>query len=191
MSVVTPRLTTLSYALLGLIGMEPRSGYALAQVFATTPIGDYSSSPGSLYPAIKVLEKQGLVEQRPAGKKKVFGLTATGATTLDAWLAEPVTGEGTSKHLSAHLMRFAFLQMHPDRRLTLTFLTDLASGLSAEAATLEAFLASDLALAMPEQSRWAVRHGLMTCLASRDWALGALAALEPTYAFPKLQETES
>ena len=42
-------MTPLSYALLGLMQMEPRSGYALRKVFETTPLGGYSSSPGSIY----------------------------------------------------------------------------------------------------------------------------------------------
>jgi DNA-binding PadR family transcriptional regulator len=49
-------ITTLGYALLGLIRAEPRTGYALRMVFETTPMGSYSSSPGSIYPALKSLE---------------------------------------------------------------------------------------------------------------------------------------
>ena len=59
-------MTPLSFALLGLIGMEPRSGYKLRKVFETTPLGNYSSSPGSIYPALRALEKAGLVRRGAA-----------------------------------------------------------------------------------------------------------------------------
>ena len=32
-------MTPLNYALLGLVRMQPRSGYALRKVFETTPLG--------------------------------------------------------------------------------------------------------------------------------------------------------
>ena len=47
--------TALGYALIGLVQEDPRSGYALRKVFEDTPMGAFSSSPGSIYPALKKL----------------------------------------------------------------------------------------------------------------------------------------
>ena len=70
--------STLGFALLGLLQQQPRSGYALRRVFATTPMGHYSSSPGAIYPALRRLEQQGLVRgaldrgpsQRPKKRRR-------------------------------------------------------------------------------------------------------------------------
>ena len=45
--------TSLEYALLGLIHMQPQSGYDLRKIFETTPMGHYSSSPGAMAPPRK------------------------------------------------------------------------------------------------------------------------------------------
>ena len=54
-AVVT--LSRLEGALLGLLHGEARSGYALRKVFQDTPMLHFSDSPGSIYPALKRLER--------------------------------------------------------------------------------------------------------------------------------------
>ena len=56
--------TPLEFALLGLMHPEPMSGYDLRKIFMTTALGNYSSSPGAIYPALRRLEKAGLVKGR-------------------------------------------------------------------------------------------------------------------------------
>jgi DNA-binding PadR family transcriptional regulator len=56
--------TPLEYAVLGLLHQSEQSGYDLRKVFAATALGNYSSSPGTVYPALKRLEKRGLVGGR-------------------------------------------------------------------------------------------------------------------------------
>ena len=56
-----PTGSTLSLAILGLIAQAPCSGYDVRKVFATTPMGHFSASPGAIYPALKRLEKEGLI----------------------------------------------------------------------------------------------------------------------------------
>ena len=59
---MTPRdPTTLEYALLGLLHQGAMSGYDLRKIFESTAMGSYSGSPGAIYPALRRLEKQGLV----------------------------------------------------------------------------------------------------------------------------------
>ncbi|MBW8882843.1 MAG: PadR family transcriptional regulator [Asticcacaulis sp.] len=159
-------MTPLSYALLGLVRMQPRSGYALRKVFETTPLGGYSSSPGSIYPALKSLEKAGLLAiLAPSGARGrgLYHLTAEGEGLLDAWLAAPVSDLGEA------MLRFAFLR-DDDRDAILAFLDAFQAAAENQSAGLEAFLANEGARDMPPKGRIAVQHGLCQLRASADWA---------------------
>lgn len=167
-------ITRLGYALLGLIKLEPRSGYALRMVFETTPISTYSSSPGSIYPALKVLEKAGLVAQRPpSGAKRVFHLTEAGETALLAWLTAPVEEEEIAKRLDMALLRFAFLDAQDDRAATLRFLESFEMAARAHGASLQAFFDGEAGAALSLQGRIAVEHGVKSILCSAAWAADA------------------
>lgn len=175
---MTRSVTPLGFALLGLIRDEPRSGYALRKVFETTPMGSYSSSPGSIYPALDSLTKAGLVETRAeAGNtrgKGLFHLTPRGAEVFEEWLRAPVDGSD----LSQAMLRFAFLHGHPDQSLTRTFLDSFEAAAGERAASLAAFIASDAGQAMPVQARVAVEHGRRQLDASAAWAAWARQTLE-------------
>lgn len=169
-------LTTLGYALLGLIRAEPRTGYALRMVFETTPMGSYSSSPGSIYPALKGLEKHGLVTAEAAGKRKsVLHITPEGRRIFEAWLTAPM---GAAEGIDTALLRFAFLNDYPDRQVTLGFLTGFHTVMDGRASGLRTWLAGDEAQAMPLQARLAVLHGLRSLEASAQWASEAYEALK-------------
>ena len=83
-------LTPLEYIVLGLCSLEPQSGYSITTSFED---GSYSwsASPGSVYPMLKRLEKQGIIagelemehETRP---RKVYTITEDGGKLLDDWL---------------------------------------------------------------------------------------------------------
>lgn len=167
-------LTTLGFALLGLIRAEPRTGYALRMVFETTPMGSYSSSPGSIYPALKSLEKQGLIAAQAIGKR-VLHITLEGRRKFDDWLTAPM---GPEESVETALLRFAFLHDHPDRQVTLEFLTTFITVMAGRASGLRNWLAGDEAQAMPLQARLAVMHGLRSLEASAQWASEAYEALK-------------
>jgi len=159
-------MTPLSYALLGLVQMQPRSGYALRKVFETTPLGGYSSSPGSIYPALKSLEKAALVVTRdPSGKrgKGLYHLTREGERVLQAWLAAPIHDLGEA------MLRFAFLR-DDDRDAILAFLDAFQAAAENQSAALDSFLAGEVAKELPAKGRIAVEHGLRQLQASADWA---------------------
>jgi DNA-binding PadR family transcriptional regulator len=167
-------LTPLSYALLGLVRQQPRSGYGLRKVFETTPLGSYSSSPGSIYPALKALETAGLVEVRggeTARGKGLYHLTAKGSDALDAWLVAPI---GDVKEA---LLRFAFLD-EDDRPGILAFLASFEAAVRAQIAGLDGFLAGEDARAMTLKGRIAVEHGRRGLLASAEWASWARERFE-------------
>jgi DNA-binding PadR family transcriptional regulator len=108
--------TTLELAILGLLTLEPQSGYDLMNVFAATAMGNYSSSPGAIYPALKRLEKRRLVEgevddTRALRPKKVFHPTAAGEATLREWLRREITLDDARRRLDELLLRFAFYSL--------------------------------------------------------------------------------
>jgi DNA-binding PadR family transcriptional regulator len=169
-------LTTLGYALLGLIRAEARTGYALRMVFETTPMGNYSSSPGSIYPALKGLEKQALITAQAAGKRRnKLHITPDGRRIFDDWLTAPMGGD---EGVDTALLRFAFLNDHPDRQVTLDFLAGFISVIDGRASGLRRWLAGDDAQAMPLQARLAVGHGLRSLEASVQWASEAYEGLK-------------
>ncbi len=106
--------TTLGYAILGLLKDKQLSGYGVRKIFETTPMGIYSSGPGTIYPALHRLERLGLIRQvvlvsENKKEKKPFQITATGKRFLRTWLKQPVQPEDVSKRLMELLLRFAFM----------------------------------------------------------------------------------
>jgi DNA-binding PadR family transcriptional regulator len=122
--------TTLEFAILGLLSFGPRSGYDLMHIFESTAIGNYSSSPGAIYPALGRLEKRGLIEgvvddSQTLRPKKVFRPTADGASTLRRWLRTGVTKNDVQRRLDELLLKFAFHSLL-DAKTTRAFLSGLA-----------------------------------------------------------------
>jgi DNA-binding PadR family transcriptional regulator len=88
-------LTTLAYALLGLVARGEKSGYDLAQGLKV-PVGFFWHAKHSqIYPELAKLESLGLVKfkkvtQTDRPDKKVYSLTANGKKKLKEWLSEPL-----------------------------------------------------------------------------------------------------
>jgi len=125
-------ITTLDYALLGLLCQSPQSGYDLRKIFETMALGNYSGSPGAIYPALRRLEQEGLVEGevdsttalRP---KKVFRPTKAGRETLGTWLARDIEREDVERRIDELLLRFAFHGVFDDWKATRRFLESFLS----------------------------------------------------------------
>ncbi len=171
---MTAAITPLGYALLGLVRAEKRSGYALRKVFETTLLGNYSSSPGSIYPALKSLEKAGLIVAEPIPRGSLFAITQAGTGALDAWLTAPAAGDSTD----ILMLRFAFLQDLDRPDVTRAFLISFADAARGQLDSIRAFMGGDIGPAMPLQSRLAVDFGMRSVAASLAWAENALKALE-------------
>jgi DNA-binding PadR family transcriptional regulator len=78
--------------LLGLLTIEPMSGYALRQTIATSIGHFWNESYGQIYPSLKKLANAGLVgakAERQKGKpdRYVYSITAKGREHLAGWLA--------------------------------------------------------------------------------------------------------
>jgi len=121
------RLTTLEYGLLGLIGMSPMTGYDVHKIFATTPLGHFSASPGAIYPALRRLAHSGFLEarldtSREARPRRIYSLTTVGERALDDWLHQPVTREDLIRGGGAPVLRFSLAQGRLGREEILAYL---------------------------------------------------------------------
>jgi DNA-binding PadR family transcriptional regulator len=180
MKVATP-LSTLRLAILGLLAREPRSGYDLRRVFATTPLGHFSSSPGAVYPALARLAEEGLVRGAVADAaarrlRVVYSLTPAGEAALDSQLMLPVTPEDVVWAFDHVILRFAFMD-RLDPALALHFLGEVRDGAEAYVRHLESVREGMLSLPSPVP-RLALEHGIQSYRGHADWARAAIAALE-------------
>jgi PadR family transcriptional regulator, phenolic acid-responsive transcriptional regulator len=176
-----PQPTTLELAILGLLALEPQSGYDLMKLFETTAMGNYSSSPGAIYPALRRLEKRRLVDgevdrTRALRPRKVFRPTAAGSKRLEEWLRRPITVDDVRRHLDELLLRFAFHSLL-EEQASRDFLAALADRVDEYVAELreqrQLFSAGE-----PPHGRMAFELGLEQYRATARWARKALRTLK-------------
>lgn len=81
--------------LLHLLQQGPQHGYELIKAIEHLAGGDYSPSPGVIYPTLTLLEESGLLQaSADAGGRRQFQLTAAGSAALAA------EGEGVARILA-------------------------------------------------------------------------------------------
>ena len=184
-AVAGRQLTPFEQILLGLVCLAPSSGYDLKRMFAVTPMGLYQPSSGALYPALRRLELQGLIQaQAPDGRsgesarrRRVYESTKTGQASHLSWLRTPVEPATVSRDLGLHLMRFVMMEHLFGPEEVLAYLQSLADALATLIAQLEHYTAA-VGL-MDLHPRLALDHGLAVHQASLRWAEQAIAALSP------------
>ncbi len=104
----------LDFAILGLLREQPRHGYELKR--ALGDLGFWQVSFGSLYPALRRLEKKGFIEATTGeGRRKAYRLTNAGAAGLEEMLANPKRDKDSDRTFQ---LRLAFLgYLEPTSRL--------------------------------------------------------------------------
>lgn len=106
-------LTELEYFLLGQLGRKARSGYELGQIVTSMPMTGFSSSPGSIYPALGRLEERGLARARAVGQgrrpRAEYRLTRAGRRVVRRWAELPITAEDLLRRPDLLLLRYSFL----------------------------------------------------------------------------------
>jgi PadR family transcriptional regulator AphA len=93
----SPRLSTTSYVVLGLVEVgEPATPYDIKRIAELSTENFWTLAHTQLYGECTRLAREGLLDeqQEPAGRRrKLYRITAAGRTVLDAWRTEP-TGDG-------------------------------------------------------------------------------------------------
>jgi len=102
----------LDFAILGLLMERPRHGYELKR--ALGELGFWKVSFGSLYPALRRLEKRGAIEATAGtGRRKAYAITDKGRETFDTLLLTDPEATETDR---AFQVRLAFLGHMPQER---------------------------------------------------------------------------
>lgn len=97
----------LDFAILGLLREEPRHGYELKRTLGD--LGFWQVSFGSLYPALRRLEKLGLIEAtKGEGRRKAYRMSEPGRLRFGEMLAE--AGDGSDRGFQLRLAFLGYLE---------------------------------------------------------------------------------
>jgi PadR family transcriptional regulator AphA len=177
-----PRFTSFEHVLLGMIFIQPSTGYDLKRRFATTPMGVYQPSSGALYPALDRMERRGLLSSegpRPTegGRpRRLYHLTEDGRQAHLGWVHEPVVPETVSQDLGLHLLRFVMMAHVLPEDAVIEFLVSLQAALAEFVASLEQSASATDAAGNPFAGL-ALEHGIAVHRASLAWAEQAISRL--------------
>lgn len=172
----------LSLAILGLLSINPLSGYGLRKVFLTTAMGSFSASPGAIYPALRNLEAAGLVKGTVENAKTLrprmaYALTPAGLAALKSALSRPVTREDVMRRMDNLILRFSFMDGLLPKETILGFLRSLATEIEAYLAVLEKEVRRDAA-GMSFCARAAIEQGQENFRMLARWARKTHTRLE-------------
>ncbi|MFD1315952.1 helix-turn-helix transcriptional regulator [Namhaeicola litoreus] len=171
--------TLLDFAILGLVKKENLSGYQIRKVFEETAMGNYSSSPGSIYPSLKRLQKLSLVEQKlnEDTRKSQFSITENGLAALKDWMLRPIELSDVQKNLDELLLRFAFMDGLLDEKDVMHFLESLNIHLISHIQNLQEFL-QQTEDQTPLHGRLAIDHGIRSLNATLSWSKNVLHLIQ-------------
>ena len=89
------KLTAVTPVVLGLLAHGPRSGYDIKAVVDRSTRFFWAASYGQIYPELRRLEREGLIEGESAPRggreRRVYRLTASGRDALVSWLLGSTT----------------------------------------------------------------------------------------------------
>jgi len=175
------QLTNLELVLLGILAQDPLSGYSLRKQFATTPLGHFSDSPGSIYPALQRLRRRGLLrilKEKPANRRRAqrFAATPKARKELRHWLHGSITRHEVLADFDGLLLRFVFRARLFGESSALQFVVDLGKQVLHIIRELETYLAGP-GRALPTAGRLAVESGLEGYRGNMRWIERATAEL--------------
>ncbi|MFL5963034.1 MAG: PadR family transcriptional regulator [Gaiellaceae bacterium] len=82
--------TAVTWAVLGLLGIRPMSGYDIKRAVDRTIRHFWAASYGQIYPELKRLEEAGWIAGKDADRggraRRVYRITAAGRRALEGWL---------------------------------------------------------------------------------------------------------
>jgi len=174
------KVTDLNYAILGLLQQGPQSGYAIRMMFQSSALGNYSSSPGSIYPALKRLSELKLIEKKVHAETKnqeAFYITKKGTNALRSWILSPVTRFDILKGFDSLLLRIAFMDTVDIKQGKVEFLQSVADGLSGYLLELESYQQINSG-AMPMSGKFAFEHGVDSLRFKLKWIERLVAAYQ-------------
>ena len=172
------KTTTLDYIILGLIQQEPLTGYRIRKTFEDTALGNFGGSPGTIYPALKRLEKNKLISKQHVEEstKSNFSISAEGLKQLRSWLEMPPSASEVRKNMELQVLKFAFMDPMTDSKRKIEYLETLKFELENYLKELEQFFRKEKNN-MPQTGMIAFEHGLMSYQTSIEWCTRAKNSL--------------
>lgn len=174
------RLTCIDYIILGLLQQSAQTGYGIRKIFETSALGNYSSSPGTIYPALNRLQKLALIASRESEKdahKSVFQIQKSGKEALIQWLESNLTQADIQKRMSELILRFAFMGELVSKAVQIQFLSNLIQELKIYIQQLEQFYTTGKN-EMDMTAQLAFEHGLSSYKNDLNWAKKALKTIK-------------
>ena len=176
------KIPALGYAILGLLQQKPGSGYDLRKIFSSTALKTYSDSPGAIYPALRRLEKGGLIrgvveEMSGLRRRQIFRLTARGLSELKQWIERPVKVADLGRRDSDFMLRFAFSESVAGPAASLELLRSLAAAQTTFLSPLHQQLDA-LRSKMSSSARLAFEWGIQGTEAWLEWTQLAISNYE-------------
>jgi DNA-binding PadR family transcriptional regulator len=164
----------LTLAVMGMLFQWPQSGYDLMKQFESTSIGNCSSSPGAVYPALKRLEEAGLIAGEVENEdtlrpRQVYHVTDAGKEALRECLADPVTRYDVTRNQGMVILRFVFAGSVLGSEEAARILTQFADEIEAYLPELEAER-DGIPEDAPQFGRHALEHGIEGCRRQAEWA---------------------
>ena len=169
------KVTTLDYAILGLLLANSMTAYGLRMAFEKTAIGNFSSSPGSIYPACNRLIKLDLIIKND-NNGGLLEITAEGKKQMKIWLTKPITFEEVSKDSTILILKFAFMDHLVSQLEKVTFLESFIQLTKEYLRELEAYHNSSK-LQMPLHGRLSFEYGIATYKTQLNWAKSSLKSM--------------
>jgi DNA-binding PadR family transcriptional regulator len=172
------QVSLLGYAILGLLHQQPSSGYDLRKIFANTPMGTFSDSPGAIYPALQRLEKQGLVRSQLQGpsrlrRRRVFRPTSAGRRSFKTWQTQSISADDVIHRVDELMLRFGFMDQAGGGAAAIRFLKDLTRELRRYTPALRKYLKAN-AGQMPLSGRLALESGVRSYEELLRWSRSSL-----------------
>ncbi len=172
---------SLSHALLGLLAVEPSSGYALTKSFEES-LGRWAWHAGhtSIYPELNRLAERGLVEVTAEGARgsRTYAVTAAGREELRSWLLRPPQQSGKVRNEEV-LRMFLLSALDPgDARVVLAHIAENTAAGAAELREVRAAHAGGSFTGPEGFGQLAAEFGLRQYQAVHEWALWAIEQLD-------------
>lgn len=168
--------------LLGMLSLKPMSGYELRGLISESIGNFWSESFGQIYPALKRMVAEGLVEveDAPSGgrERKVYSLTAAGRQRLEEWLGMPARDQVARNELLLKLFFGSGMKPEQVRALLVRKREELDADLK-RYETIERELPRQHA-GNPGLKFWlmTVRYGLAEARALQAWCDESLKSME-------------
>lgn len=167
------------YAVLGMLTLEPMTGYRLRESIAQSVGHFWRESFGQLYPTLRELEAEGLVEPGPApesGRGASYAVTEAGRDVVRAWLAADVESVASDRN---ELLLKVFFGRHAGPGVIAGHLDRHRRALTSAHASYLALERAVLAEQAADRPYWlaTVRHGLAMVAAGLTWTDETTAAL--------------